>query len=141
MKTLFKISVLFFLLSSATGNSQTLNFLDAYTDSNCKNLSAEFKISKSNVAYNFDLKLIPKWSDCINNEETDYNMVGIRVKDNQSFMYQCYVYRNGEVKESSDLKKFILGPGNYELVISSNNGNSVHLTYYTGTEIALMYER
>ena len=141
MKTIFKISIVLFLLCSVRGNAQTFKMLEAYTDSDCKNVTAEFKIPKSNIGYYFDLKIVPKWSDCTDNGNIDYNMVGIRMKNDNAFMYQCYIYRNGDIKESSDLKQFILGPGNYELVISSQKGNSVNMKYYTGTEIALIDER
>lgn len=140
MKTLFKISIILFLLGLNTGKTQTINMADASTDSDCKNISADFKVSKGNIAYYFDLKILPEWNDCINGGNTEHNMVGIRIKNNKSFMYQCYIYRNGAIKESSDLKQFVLGPGDYELVISSNKGNSVHMTYYTGVEIALMID-
>lgn len=141
MKNIFKISIMLFLFIPAIGNAQTFRMLEAYTDSDCKNVTAEFKILKNNIGYYFDLKIVPGWYDCNNNENTEYNMVGIRIKNDNAFMYQCYIYRNGEIRESSDLKKFILGPGNYELVISSQKGNSVNMKYYTGTEIALTDKR
>ena len=58
------------------------------------------------------------------------------MKNKSTYLYQFYIYRNGEIKESSDLSQFTLGPGKYELVISSNPGNSARLSYYTGGEIA-----
>ena len=135
MRTILKISIILFLLVSSEGIAQTFNLIEAYTDPNCVNVTPGFKISKGNIAYNFDLKIVPEWSQCSDNEEVDHNMVAIRSKVKRMYLYQCYYYRNGEIKESSDLSSFVLGPGEYELVISENRGNSVRLTYSTGSDV------
>ncbi|MEO8209672.1 MAG: hypothetical protein ABI840_03855 [bacterium] len=137
MKTLIKISFFLFLFTSLEANAQTFNLIEVYTDANCNNVSSVFKIPKGNIAYKFDLKIVPEWSQCSDNERTDFNLAGIRLKGTRIFTYQCYFYRSGDLKESSDLSDFILGPGEYELVLSSNRGNSARLTYYTGTDIPL----